>query len=203
MLIAVFLIATTLGINMIVLGIVAAFAVGTALGVSEDDIFAGFPGDLFVILVGVTFLFAIASNNGTVDWLIHSAVKAVGGGPRRSRGGLPRHRDPHRLGRGRAGRRGDRRADRARLRAAVRHQPGADGPVHHQRRTAGGFSPISVFGSIVNGVVERNDLAENATLLFASSFIFNLLLSVVVFFLFGGRRRRTRSPRSTATAPSP
>ena len=32
--------------------------------------------------------------------------------------------------------------------------------------TAGGFSPISVFGSIVNGVVERNDLAENATLLF-------------------------------------
>jgi hypothetical protein len=35
--------------------------------------------------------------------------------------------------------------------------------------TAGGFSPISVFGSIVNGVVEREDLAENATLLFASS----------------------------------
>jgi len=52
--------------------------------------------------------------------------------------------------------------------------------------TAGGFSPISVFGSIVNGVVERNDLAENATLLFASSFLFNLMLSVVAFFLFGG-----------------
>ena len=62
-----------------VLGIVAAFGVGTALGVSEDDIFAGFPGDLFVILVGVTFLFAIASNNGTVDWLVHAAVRAVGG----------------------------------------------------------------------------------------------------------------------------
>ena len=53
--------------------------------------------------------------------------------------------------------------------------------------TAGGFSPISVFGSIVNGVVERNNLAENAMLLFVSSFVFNLLLSVVVFFLFGGR----------------
>jgi di/tricarboxylate transporter len=78
-LIAVFLIATTRGINMGVLGIVAAFAVGTALGVSEDDIFAGFPGDLFVILVGVTFLFAIASSNGTVDWLVQAAVKAVGG----------------------------------------------------------------------------------------------------------------------------
>ena len=54
--------------------------------------------------------------------------------------------------------------------------------------TAGGFSPISVFGSIVNGVVENANLAENATLLFVSSFVFNLLLSVVVFFLFGGRK---------------
>ena len=65
--------------------------------------------------------------------------------------------------------------------------------------TAGGFSPISVFGSIVNGVVERNDLAENAMLLFASSFVFNFMLSVVVFFLFGGRkllgRRSSRARR--------
>ena len=57
----------------------AAFGLGTAVGVSEDDIFAGFPGDLFVILVGVTFLFAIASNNGTVDWLVHAAVRGVRG----------------------------------------------------------------------------------------------------------------------------
>ena len=54
--------------------------------------------------------------------------------------------------------------------------------------TAGGFSPISVFGSIVNGVVEREDLAENAMLLFVSSFVFNFLLCFVVFFLFGGRK---------------
>jgi Na+/H+ antiporter NhaD/arsenite permease-like protein len=37
-------------------------------------------------------------------------------------------------------------------------------------------------------VVEREDLAENSMLLFASSFIFNLLLCFVVFFLFGGRQ---------------
>ena len=54
--------------------------------------------------------------------------------------------------------------------------------------TAGGFSPISIFGSIVNGVVENNNLAENATLLFVSSFVFNFVLSVVVFFMFGGRK---------------
>ena len=67
------------------LGITAAFVVGTAVGVDEDDIFAGFPGDLFIILVGVTYLFAIANNNGTVDWLVHAAVRAV----RRPRGADP------------------------------------------------------------------------------------------------------------------
>ena len=76
-LVAVFLVATTTGINMGVLGVVAAFGLGTALGVSEDDIFAGFPGDLFIILVGVTLLFGIAANNGTVDWLIQASVRAA------------------------------------------------------------------------------------------------------------------------------
>jgi Na+/H+ antiporter NhaD/arsenite permease-like protein len=188
-LIAVFLVATTIGINMGVLGIVAAFALGTALGVSEDDIFAGFPGDLFVILVGVTFLFAIASSNGTVDWLIQAAVRAVGGRTAAipwvmflvtailtASGavvpGAVAIVAPIGLG------------------FAVQYgiNPVLMGLMIINGATAGGFSPISVFGSIVNGVVERNDLAENATLLFASSFIFNFLLSVIVFFLFGGRK---------------
>jgi Na+/H+ antiporter NhaD/arsenite permease-like protein len=67
--------------------------------------------------------------------------------------------------------------------------------------TAGGFSPISIFGSIVNGVVEQNDLAGNPTLLFLSSLIFNTLLSVVVFFMFGGRDllRRRVDPDPGAT----
>ena len=67
--------------------------------------------------------------------------------------------------------------------------------------TAGGFSPISIFGSIVNGVVEQNNLAGNPTLLFFSSLIFNTLLSVVVFFMFGGRDllRRRVDPDAEAT----
>ena len=187
-LVAIFLVATLLPINMGVLGIVAAFAVGTALGVSEDDIFAGFPGDLFVILVGITYLFAIATANGTVDWLVHAAVRAVRG----RTAAIPWVMF----------------LVTAALTASGAVVPGAVaiiapiglgfavtyginpvlmGLLIINGATAGGFSPISVFGSIVNGVVERNALAENATLLFVSSFVFNLLLSVVVFFLFGGR----------------
>jgi len=188
-LIAIFVVGTTMGINMGVLGVVAAFGLGTALGVAEDDIFAGFPGDLFVILVGVTLLFGIASNNGTVDWLIQASVRAVGGrtiaipwvfflitAALTASGavvpGAVAIVVPIALG------------------FAIQYgiNPVLMGLFVVNGATAGGFSPISVFGSIVNGVVEREDLAENATLLFVSSFIFNFLLCFVVFFLFGGRK---------------
>jgi di/tricarboxylate transporter len=188
-LVVVFLVATTMSINMGVLGVVAAFGLGTALGVSEDDIFAGFPGDLFVILVGVTLLFGIASNNGTVDWLIQAAVRAVKGrtvaipwvfflitAVLTASGavvpGAVAIVAPIALG------------------FAIQYgiNPVLMGLFVINGATAGGFSPISVFGSIVNGVVEREDLAENPILLFVSSFVFNFLLCFVVFFLFGGRK---------------
>jgi di/tricarboxylate transporter len=198
-LVAIFAVGTTLSINMGVLGIVAAFGLGTALGVSEDDIFLGFPGDLFVILVGVTYLFGIATANGTVDWLVHAAVRAVRG----RTAAIPWIMF----------------LVTAVLTAAGAVVPGAVAIVAPiaigfaiqyginpvlmglfviNGATAGGFSPISVFGSIVNGVVERNALAENALLLFASSFVFNLLLSVVVFFIFGGRKLLGRRVRPEA-----
>jgi di/tricarboxylate transporter len=201
-LVAIFAIGTLRPINMGLLGITAAFIVGSAVGVSEDDIFAGFPGDLFIILVGVTYLFAIANNNGTVDWLVHAAVKAVRGrvalipwvmfgitAVLTAVGSVVPAAvaivAPIALG------------------FAVRYKinPVLMGLLVVNGATAGGFSPISIFGSIVNGVVERNDLAGNPTLLFFSSLIFNTLLSVVVFFIFGGRdlmnRRVDTDPEAT------
>ena len=79
-LVALFLVATIWGIQMGALAIVAAFIVGVVfLGMESDAVAAGFPGDLFIVLAGVTFLFAIAKNNGTIDWLVHAAVQGVKG----------------------------------------------------------------------------------------------------------------------------
>ncbi|XKK39772.1 hypothetical protein HFP72_02575 [Nocardiopsis sp. ARC36] len=79
-LVLVFLIATLTSVHMGALALFAAFVVALAVaGESTDDVFGGFPGDLFVVLVGVTYLFALARNNGTVDWLIQVAVRGVGG----------------------------------------------------------------------------------------------------------------------------
>ncbi|MGV9315306.1 SLC13 family permease [Streptomyces sp. NPDC003691] len=185
----VFTVATVTSVHMGALAIVAAFVTGSLFfGQSADDIFGGFPGDLFVVLVGVTFLFAIARNNGTVDWLVQASARAVRGRialipwvlflvtatltavgavvPAAVAIVAP-------IGAG----------------FAVRHRinPVLMGLFIINGASAGGFSPISVFGSITNGVVSRNGIPGNPTLLFAASFVFNVLLCLVVFALFGGR----------------
>src|SRR5262245_36648440 len=66
------------------LAIAAAFVLGMCVlpgsfDARVDRVASGFPGDLFVVLAGVTYLFAIAKNNGTVDWLVHAAMRSVRG----------------------------------------------------------------------------------------------------------------------------
>ena len=79
-LLVMFVVGTVLPINLGILAFVATFAVGTAsLGLTEDEIFEGFPAKLFVTLVGVTYLFSVARRNGTIDWLVAAGVRLVRG----------------------------------------------------------------------------------------------------------------------------
>ncbi|OEV06179.1 hypothetical protein AN219_35415 [Streptomyces nanshensis] len=188
-LVLVFAIATLTSVHMGALAIVAAFVIGSGfMGQSADDIFGGFPGDLFVVLVGVTFLFAIATNNGTVNWLVHSATQAVGGrialipwvmflvtAVLTATGAVV----PAAVG----------IIAPIGMGFCVRYRinPVLMGLLIINGASAGGFSPISIFGSITNGVVAKSELEANPTLLFVASFLFNVVLSLVVFFLFGGR----------------
>ncbi|MEW1547682.1 SLC13 family permease [Streptomyces tsukubensis] len=204
----VFTVATITSVHMGALAIVAAFVTGSLFfGQSADDLFGGFPGDLFVVLVGVTFLFAIARNNGTVDWLVQASTRAVRGRialipwvlflvtatltavgavvPAAVAIVAP-------IGAGFATR--------------YRINPVLMGLFIINGASAGGFSPISVFGSITNGVVSRNGIPGNPALLFAASFVFNVLLCLVVFALFGGRGllgRRVGDEGTAAVPPQP
>ena len=79
-LVAIFVIATVLPINLGALGFVAAAGVGVlVVGMSLDDVLAEFPGDLFLILLGLTYLFAVAHQNGTVDLLVRWSMRLVRG----------------------------------------------------------------------------------------------------------------------------
>src|SRR2546427_2460975 len=76
-LIGMFVLATALPITMGLLAFVGAFLVGTLVaGMGTKAIIGGFPADLFLTLAGITYLFALAQNNGTIDWLVRMAGRA-------------------------------------------------------------------------------------------------------------------------------
>ncbi|WP_431330942.1 SLC13 family permease [Streptomyces sp. IPPR8] len=189
-LVVVFVIATTRSVNMGALAFAAAFGVGTLVAdLDADGIFAGFPGDLFVVLVGVTYLFAIARANGTTDWLVHAAVRLVRGrvalipwvmfaltGALTAIGAV----SPAAVA----------IVAPIALSFATRYaiSPLLMGTMVVHGAQAGGFSPISIYGSIVNGIVEREGLPGSEVTLFLASLIANLLIAGVLFALLGGRK---------------
>lgn len=186
----VFIVGTALPVNMGAVAFVAAFVVGTwFVGISAATILSGFPGDLFVTLVGITYLFAIARNNGTVDWLVRQAVRLVRGhtaaipwvmffvtalltGIGAVSPGAVAVIAPVAL----------------RFAHQYRISPLLMGLMVIHGAQGGGFSPISVYGGITNQVMQRAALPSDDTYLFLASFVFNLVVAVVIFFVFGGRR---------------
>ncbi|MET7295305.1 SLC13 family permease [Streptomyces griseoloalbus] len=186
----VFVIATTRSVNMGALAFAAAFGVGTLVAdLDADGVFAGFPGDLFVVLVGVTYLFAIARANGTTDWLVQAAVRLVRGrvalipwvmfaltGALTAIGAVSPAAvaivAPIALS----------------FAAQYRISPLLMGAMVVHGAQAGGFSPISIYGSIVNGIVEREKLPGSEITLFLASLLVNLVIAAVVFVVCGGLR---------------
>ncbi|MFI7633247.1 SLC13 family permease [Nonomuraea sp. NPDC049400] len=207
-LVLVFLIATVRSINMGALALVAAFVVGTAVfGVKVTDVLGGFPANLFVILVGVTYLFALAKNNGTVDWIVHRAVIAVRGRVAlmpwvmfvvcaaitaigAASPAAVAIVAPVAMG----------------FAARYRINPVMMGLMVVQGATGGSFSPIGIFGAITNGVVDKSQLPGSPAVLFFSAMGACALISLIGFLTLGGAKllqRDRESPKVPATTPAP
>ncbi|GAA4112425.1 SLC13 family permease [Knoellia locipacati] len=190
----VFLVATVRSINMGALALVSAAVVGvTVFGVGPDEVVGGFPASLFVILVGVTYLFALAKNNGTVDWMVHASVRAVRGrvalvpwamfgicaviaGIGAATPATVAIVAPVGMG----------------FAARYRISPVLMGMAITLGATGGSFSPIGIFGAITNGVVSDNDLPANPALLFGLSLVSCFVITLLAFVLFGGRELMSR-----------
>ncbi|MDK3258804.1 SLC13 family permease [Blastococcus capsensis] len=189
-LVVIFAIATFLPINMGALAFVAAFVVGTlSVGLSTDDILTGFPAELVLTLIGVTYLFAIAQNNGTVDLLVRGAVRLVGGhvaaipwvmffvtAVLTAIGAL----SPAAVA----------IIAPIALTFAARHDisPLLMGMMVIHGAQGGGFSPISVYGVTVNTIVEGEGLPSSPLAVFLGALFFNIAIALVLFFLLGGRK---------------
>lgn len=201
----VFVIATVRPVNLGALALVATFGVGMlVVGEDYDTVISGFPIDVFVLLVGVTYLFGIASVNGTIEWLVTSAARLV----RENRIAIPwvlffLAAIPTTAGA--AGPAGVALLAPIALRMAEKHNinPRLAGLMVVNGSNAGNFSPLNVLGVIVNGTVERNGLEVSPLWLWLGNFAFTIVLGAAAFAVFGGMdllRERTARRGAVAVA---
>jgi di/tricarboxylate transporter len=187
-LVVMFVVGTVLPINLGIMGFVAAFLIGTTLGgLSADNIFDGFPANLFVLLAGVTLLFVIAENNGTINLLTDWSLGLVRG----NIGFIPWIMfglTALLCSVGALSAAGVAVVAPVAMQFAARYSisPLLMGVMVVQGATAGSYSPISPFGVITNGVLASNELPQSPGLLFINSLIFNALVAALVFVILGG-----------------
>jgi di/tricarboxylate transporter len=192
---AMFVLATVFPINMGVIAFVGAFGVGTLVaGLPSKEIMAGFPADLFLTLAGITYLFALAQNNGTIDWLVRLAVRAVRGriaaipwvmffiaAVLTSVGAVSPAAvaiiAPIALG------------------FAVKYgiNPLMMGLLVIHGAQGGGFSPISIYGGITNKIVQRAGLPISELTTALASLGVNLAVAALLFFAMGGLKLMRQS----------
>jgi di/tricarboxylate transporter len=197
----VFIVGTLRPVNIGALALVATFLIGTlAVHESLDKILSGFPPDLFVLLVGVTYLFGLASANGTIEWLIDRAVRLLGDRPLLVPwlifvfSAVPTTA-------GALGPAGVAMLAPLCLRLGARY--GID-----RRMSAlmvmhgsclGNFSPLNGLTIIVRKAAEANGLQVGGAELFFGNAAYNIGLAVVIYLFFGGRTlwRRHRTGAGT------
>ena len=203
-LLVVFLVATVRPVNLGALALIASFGVGIlVVGEDLDTVLSGFPADVFVLLVGVTYLFAIAGANGTIERIVDGAAWLLRG----NRVALPAAMFvlaaiPTTIGA--AGPACIALLAPIAMRMAHKHRIGVRlaGLMVINGSNSGNFSPLNVLGVIVNGTVERNGLEVSPLALWAANLGFNALLAVGAFFVFGGRTliKEARQARGEAIA---
>ena len=194
-----FVIGTWRDINMGLLGFVAAAGVGgLVLHQAPEEFLAGFPVDLFLTLVGLTYLFGFAQNNGVIEVIVNWCVKLVGGRTALmpwiffaltailiSLGALFAVAIIAPLA----------------LSFARKHRINQFmvGLLVVHGALAGAFSPISVYGIFINDYLARNGLAPTPVSLFLAPLIFNVVFALVVYVVL---RRRPGLRAEVDDAPS-
>ncbi len=193
--VGVFAVAAARNVNIGIVLFPVACVVGLWIAdLSLEEVVAGFPLSILVLLVGVTYFFGIAHSNGTIDWLIESSLAKVGdrdallptvffaltamvsamGAPL---GGLVM----------------------APMGMSIAHKRGIDPMLMALSMgcglSAGAFAPTSLFGIITWGTADSAGIELSPLLLFAVAVVINLVLLAVAHLLFGrGRRRSAGTP---------
>jgi di/tricarboxylate transporter len=197
-LVAIFVLGTARGVNLGALAMLFTFVVGTfVVRETPREMYTGFPVDLFVLLTGVTYLFGIAVQNGTVGWIVRTSVRVAAG----RRMLIPWVVFALAAAPAMAGALGSSGvALLAPLAMRVAERCEIDrrmmGLMVVHGAAAGNFSPLNVLGALVKQALTSRGLEFSTTMLFVANLVANLLLAGVIVALF-----HRRAPfHSTATA---
>jgi Na+/H+ antiporter NhaD/arsenite permease-like protein len=197
-LVAVFALSAVRNIHMGALALVAALIVGVLIvGESFDDVLAGFPVDALLILLGITYLFGIARETGTIDWLVDRSVRLIGdrvalipwamfvigtlvaclGTSHAAFTIVP-----------------------IAMSLAAKHRIHSTmmGIVMSSAIVGGALAPTSINGITVMTVAQTAGIPYNPGLMFGLSVGINTLVVLVAFFMFGGRELITRGGTARA-----
>jgi di/tricarboxylate transporter len=178
----------TTRINVGVLSIALAWIIGVYVAhMKVDAVIAGFPAGLFLTLAGVTFLFAIAKANGTLDILARQAARAVLG----NAGLLP---IVFFLIAGVLSTVGPGAVLSVALVAPIAMPAAAAAGVPNlltaimvgTGANAGNMSPISSVGAMANGIMNANGLGGHEWLVWGTNFVAHVLVAVAAYLMFGG-----------------
>ena len=187
-LVLIFVIGTTRPVNLGALALVMTYVVGTLLaGETAAAMYRGFPVDLLILLVGVTYLFGVAAANGTVDRIVEGAAHLVRG--QRALipwtafvvAALPAMA-------GALGSAGVAMLAPLSLRLAERYDIDRRmiGVMVVHGAAAGNFSPLNVLSAIVRQALAASGLEVSVTALFVANLAYNVGLALVAFVAFGG-----------------
>jgi di/tricarboxylate transporter len=198
----VFVIGSLRPVNLGALALAMTFIVGIGFGgESLTDLYRGFPVDLLVLLVAVTYLFAIAARNGSIEWVVGGAARLLGG--RRALvpwvvfvvAALPTTA-------GALGSAGVALFAPIALRLAERYDIDrrmiALMVLHGA--ACGNFSPLNVLGVIVHQTVARAGVEVPVASLFLGNVAYNLALGAIIYLVFGGHRL-ARGAATLSVAP--
>lgn len=186
--VAIFALAMWRGTNMGALALAGTFLVGVPLfDLEADDLIAGWPSSLMLTLIGVTFLFGIARENGTIDRVVSAAVGGVVGrlfwipwvffllaAFITGAGAVTPATNAILVPVGLA------------LAARYKINPVLVGVSILNGTNAGAFSPIAIYYNILAEALAEVGLQLDAGPVFLATFIFNTLLNVAAFIVFGG-----------------
>lgn len=79
-LLVIFVLPILTDLNVGVVAFVVAIGLGSLiLNLDASEILHGFPIQMFILIVGVTLLLAIAERNGTIDWIVSSLLSLARG----------------------------------------------------------------------------------------------------------------------------